>query len=354
MDTPLFWIHTYTDVDRAFWAEHLEAWVPARLFDSHVHIMEPALQIETISDEQARAFWVMELQAAQEADTAARCMAIVYPGREVSCLSFGMPTLGWDIERGNLYVSGEAARRGWQALAVVRPTWVAEQVAWYLAQPAVIGVKPYYATLGYDRSGRDAFQEVSIFDFLPPHQLEVLDARAAWLTLHVPRAGRLGDPDNQRELRALRRRYPRIRLVIAHYGRSYTVPHALEGIVPLADDPGIYMDTSAVLNPEVHYLALKHLGPTRILYGTDNPIFYLRGRRQWAGRSYINRTNYPFHFNTVREAPEIEATYTLYMYEALKALKDACTRLGLGREAVEAIFWGNAQRLMQQGGSADA
>jgi len=72
----------------------------------------------------------------------------------------------------------------------------------------------------------------------------------------------------------------------------------------------------------------------------------MRGRRQWHGRTYVNRCSYPFHFNKDRESPEVEATYTLYMYEALKALKTACDDLGLERHHVENLFHGNAARLI--------
>ncbi len=342
----LHFVHQYTDVDRAFWAEHLEDWVPRRLVDAHVHVADEQLRIETITEQMKRDYWVMELTEMQDADTAARCFRTVYPGREVSCVAFGFPSLGWDIEASNEYIAREAAARGWHSLALVRPTWVAEQLASLLDRPSVIGVKPYYMLMGYDKTGRDKYIEAGIFDFLPHHQLEVLDERGAWVTLHVPRAGRLADPDNIREIRELRRRYPRVRLVIAHLGRSYTLPHAEEGLAPLAEDEGLFFDNSAVLNPAVHDLALRLIGPRRLLYGTDNPIFYMRGRRQWEGRTYRNRTSQPFMFNKEREAPEIEARYTLYMYEALRALRQACEQNGIGREGVEAIFHGNAARLI--------
>jgi amidohydrolase family protein len=339
-------VFTYDDRDREFWASHLEDWVPRRLIDAHVHFVDSVYQIETMSEEMRRAHWSFEVSDMQSAETLERCMGIVFPGREVSCVGFAYPSLGWDVEGANAYVSAEAARRGWRALALVRPTWVAEQVDWLLDQPQVIGVKPYYMMRGYDKTGRDRFIESSIFDFLPHHQLEVIDGRGAWVTLHVPREGRLGHPENLREVREIRRRYPNIKLVIAHLGRSYTLPHAEEGIVPLADDPGLFFDNSAVLNPEVHLLALQRLGPRRILYGTDNPIFYMRGRREWRDRTYINHTSHPFHWNRQREAPEIEARYTLYMYEALKALRGAFERLGLGAEDAEDVFHRNAERLI--------
>jgi hypothetical protein len=340
-------VFTYDDRDREFWARHLEDWVPRRIIDAHVHFVDPALQIETVSEELRRSHWSIEVSEMQSAETLERCLGILYPGREVSCVGFGYPSLGWDIEGSNAHASAEATKRGWRALALVRPTWVAEQLDSILDLPGIIGVKPYYMLLGYDRTGRDKYIESSIFDFLPRHQLEVLDARGSWVTLHVPRQGRLGHPDNLREIREIRRRYPGIRLVIAHLGRSYTLPHAEEGLLPLADDPDLYFDCSAVLNPEVHLLALRRIGPRRILYGTDNPIFYMRGRREWRGRTYINHTSHPFHFNVEREAPEVEARYTLYMYETLKAIRDAFERLGLGARDAEDVFRENALRLIE-------
>jgi uncharacterized protein len=347
MEIPLHSIFTYTDVDRAFWQEHLENWVPQRLIDAHVHIVDPCFQIETITEEMKRQYWVNELSEMQDASTAARCFGIVFPGREVSCVVFGFPSLGWDIEGANLDLSRQATQRGWYALGIIRPTWAPGQVEQYLRLPGIIGVKPYYMLLGYDRVTRDRYLEASIFDFLPHPHLEILNHYGSWVTLHVPKAERLGHPGNLREIQEIRSKYPRIRLIIAHLGRCYTEPHALEGLLPLAEDPGLYFDNSAVLNPAVHRLALEHIGFERILYGTDNPIFYMRGRRQWQGRTYLNRTSHPFYFNQNREPPEIEATYTLFMYEALKGLKQACQDMNLGPDQVQSIFEGNARRLIQ-------
>lgn len=345
-ETPLLHVFTYTDVDRAFWAEHLEDWVPKTIIDAHVHVNNPAFEIETVTEEMLKSSWVTEIMRMPDVATAKRCAEITFPNRKVTYVAFGQVTLGWEIEGSNEDLRAEGLKEGWHTLAVVRPTWVAEQVAWWLDKPGVIGVKPYYTTIGYGKNWHTGYLESSIFDFLPHHQLELLNERRAWVTLHVPKADRLGHPDNQKEVREIRRRYPNVKVVIAHFGRSYTEPHAREGLLPLAEDPGLYFDCSAVLNPAVYRLALEHIGPDRILFGTDNPMFYMRGRRQWEGRTYINRTSHPFFFNKVREAPEIEANYTLYMYEALRAFKEACAATGHGADAVEKMFGGNAQRLI--------
>jgi len=343
---PLHHAWQYTDVDRAFWQEHLEAWVPSEIFDAHTHVDEARFRREAVTEEKRRQHWFNEVDEPISAAEAQRCYELVFPGRRVSCLAFGHPLLEYDIEGGNLSLQQQCVRRGWYRLAVVRPQWSADRVARELDLPRVLGVKVYYALISSDPTTRDKHLEASIFDFLPHHQLELLNDRCAWVTLHVPKADRLGHPANMAEVRQIRRQYPNVVLVIAHLGRSYTLPHAQQSLPQLADDEGLFFDISAVLNPEVLRFALETLGPARLLYGTDNPIFYMRGRQQWHGTSYVNRTNYPFYFNRDREPPEIEAGYTLYMYEALRALKQACNAAGLQRADVEAIFRGNARRLI--------
>jgi predicted TIM-barrel fold metal-dependent hydrolase len=346
---PLYSVWEYNDVDRAYWAEHFEDWLPERIIDAHTHVMEPRFQVVPMSETMRRQFWVNEVRAAIDAVSADRCLATVFPRREVKCVAFGMPALDFDVEAGNDWLQPECSKRGWYNLALVRPQWTQEKVARLLERPGVIGVKPYYSLISLSTETRDLHLEASIFDFLPHHLLEVVNDRHAWVTLHVPKAARLGHPDNIREIREIRRRYPNVVLVIAHLGRCYTEAHALEAIPALADDPGIYFDSSAVVNPASHRVALQYVGPRRILYGSDNPIFYMRGRRQYNDRTYINRTNYPFYFNKDREPPEIEATYTLMMYEDLRAIKQACRELGIvARADIEAIFHDNAARLIEE------
>ena len=337
----------YTDVDRAFWERHLANWLPERIFDAHTHVNEPQFRLEERSEEKLRQYWVNEVSEPIGAADAQRCYETVFPDREVCCLAFGHPSLEYDIERSNESLQRECIQRHWYRLAVAKPDWSAERLTQELQLPNTLGIKVYYALIpGQDPDSRDKHLEASIFQFLPHHQLEVLNQRGACVMLHVPKADRLGHPQNIAEIKQIRRDYPRVVVIIAHFGRSYTLPHAQQALPQLADDEGLYFDNSAVLNPQVHRLALQTLGPERILYGTDNPIFYMRGRRQWRGTSYINRTSYPFHFNKDREPPEVEAQYTLYMYEALLAIKQAAKQLELTSDQIEAIFHRNTERIL--------
>ncbi len=345
---PLHYVWNFTDVDRAFWAEHLEGWLPLRIVDAHTHIAHARHRLEPMTEAKRRQYWVNELLEPMDGPTAEHCYRTVFPKRESACVAFGLPDLEFDVEGGNDYVQQECAKRGWHSLAVTRPQWSQQTVAALLDAPGVIGVKPYYSLISADRETRDRHLEASIFEFLPHHVLEVVNARHGWVTLHVPKADRLGHPDNVREVREIRRHYPNIVLVIAHLGRCYTEPHAREALPQFSDDPGLYFDTSAVLNPVCHRIALECFGPGRLLYGSDNPVMYMRGRRQYHDRTYLNRTNHPFHFNRDREPAEVETRYTLFMYEDIRAIKQACTELGIaGREDVAKIFHANADRLIE-------
>ena len=345
---PLHHVWQYTDMDRAFWLEHLDPWLPQRIFDAHTHVTNPRLRLAPMSEEKRRQYWVNEVAEPIAAADAEHCSRVVFPGREFSCLCFGSVSLDYDVEGENADLQIECQRHGWYRLAVVRPQWSAERVAQELDHPGVVGVKVYYALIDNDPTTRDKYLEASIFDFLPHHQLELLNDRGSWVTLHVPRAGRLGHPQNIAEVQEIRKKYPNVVLVIAHLGRCYTVPHAVEAFPHFRDDEGLFFDASAVMNPDVHHLALQTFGPKRILYGSDNPVFYMRGRRQFRQREYINRTSYPFFFNRQRERAEVEATYTLYMYEELRAIRQACERLDLDRQAIEAIFHDNALGLIER------
>jgi predicted TIM-barrel fold metal-dependent hydrolase len=345
--TPLHFVWQYTDVDRAFWNEHLEGWLPRQLIDAHTHVAEPAHRLTPMTETMRRQYWVNELFEPIPAAAAERCYRTVFPNRELTCVAFAMPDLDFDLDLGNAYLQQECPRRGWHSLAVVRPQWTQEKVAALLDAPGVIGLKPYYSLISANRETRDAHLEAGIFDFLPHTILEVANDRGAWVTLHVPRAGRLGHPQNILEIRELRRRYPNIVLVIAHLGRCYTAPHALEALPQFADDPCLFFDTSAVLNPVCHRVALEQFGPRRVIYGSDTPILYMRGRRQYRDRAYVNRTDHPFYFNKDREAPGLEARYTLFMYEDLRAIKQACAELGLtDPKLIAAIFHDNASGLI--------
>ena len=330
------------DVDRRFWAERIAPWLPQRVFDAHRHI-NLAEHLGPQPPRSGPPKFPDEIAGPEAIELARQAYAELLPGHEVEFLAFGSPQPAGHLAENNAYLSRGLAGSGSVALALTPPTWDQELLLHQLRLPGIIGAKPY-ERLHPDWSGG----EVSIFDFVPHQHLEVLNELGAWLTLHLPRAERLADPANISEVLQLRQRYPQVVLVIAHLGRSYSGYYARAGFPALAEDPGILFDTSAVLNPAVLALALDRFGPQRLLFGTDLPIFYMRGRRIWRGKEYINLTSGDYSRNTNRQPPEVEATYTLSLYEMIAALGDTIQALGYLEDALQAVFHDNARRLVAQ------
>ena len=336
MEHPYFQLR---DVDRLFWSERIAPFLPNELFDAHRHIATPQ-HLDPISPERIKRNWALEVARHETLEEAQLGYAQLFPGKSVSCLAFGLPLRECHLDENNAYLSDRLQKTASSALALTTPEWKAEKVAHWLRQPRIIGIKPYQDLIaGFDGG------DVSVFDFCPHEHLEVLDEVGGWLTLHLPRSERLSHPHNIAEIREIRQRYPRIVLVVAHIGRSYAGRYAREGLPALCEDEGILFDTSAVLNPAVYALALDRVGPQRLLFGSDFPILYLRGRRRWEGDRYINLTSGDYSWNTHREPPEVEATYTLYVYEAIAACIDTCHALGFDAAALRAIFHDNARRI---------
>ncbi len=123
MSTPLHFHWQYTDVDRAFWAEHLENWLPRRILDAHTHVADPRLRLTPMSEAMRRQYWVNEVFEPIDAPTAEHCYRTVFPGREFSCVALGVPDLAFDIDGGNRYLQAQCPSRGWHSLAVIRPQW---------------------------------------------------------------------------------------------------------------------------------------------------------------------------------------------------------------------------------------
>jgi hypothetical protein len=223
-----------------------------------------------------------------------------------------------------------------------RPDWPAQKVRDQLQGRFFSGIKPYP---DFARRGKD--QEVSIFDFLPRCHLKVVDELGKIVLLHIPRRNRLRDKNNIGEIKEIRQKYPRIRLIIAHLGRSYCSVFAKEGLKYFRNDPGIFFDTSAVLNPEVYRIALEEIGPDSLLFGSDFPITLMRGIREWHDEKYVNFTSGDYIWNTNRKSRQEEAKYTLFVYEQIKACRQALKSTGLPAQAAHKIFFANAQLLLQ-------
>ena len=198
--------------------------------------------------------------------------------------------------------------------------------------------------------------EIRIFDYLPPHQLDVLN-RHGWIAmLHIPRAGRLRDPVNLAQMIEIEHRWPDVRLVIAHVGRAYCPEDVGDAFAVLADTRRMFFDISANTNAEVFAHLIRAVGPRRILFGSDLPILRMRMRRICEGGRYVNLVPPGLYGDTsgdpnMREVDDDEAgRLTFFMYEEVAAFRQAAEACGLTREEVADVFCNNGLRLLAEAG----
>jgi glutamate-1-semialdehyde 2,1-aminomutase len=335
----------YRDVDREFYERHLRDFVPARLFDAHMHV-HLAQHVPPLTDELRARNWAGAVShPAYPVEAAEADYAKLFPESEVYRLQFGTIYREADFEACNDYNAANADRRRVWALLVLDPVLPADRLRERLLSGRFSGVKPYWSMV----PGK-AEADVKLDEMIAPGQLEVLDDLGLMATIHVPGPERIRDEHTRRVLREWCARYPKARFVVAHLGRAYAFPFARDSFADLASIEGLLFDCCAVLNPEVFELAFRTIGPGRILWGTDFPVLSrMRGYRVWEGETYRNITSADYPWNTDRQPPEVEAQYTYFIYEALKGMREGAERAGLTQGDLEDVFFANAHRLLAEG-----
>lgn len=109
---------------------------------------------------------------------------------------------------------------------------------------------------------------------------------------------------------------------------------------------GFYFDTSAVINTDVYKIAFEKIPLKNILYGSDLPILFWHGKREYTEKQYTNLCRENYSWNKHLDSPENEEKYTLFIYEQLRAILDAADMTGLDNKNKEAIFYDNTYRLL--------
>lgn len=334
----------YTELDRAFYEEHLRGRMPKRFLDAHTHINLPE-HIRDVPASRIADDWALQNGMHMTADDAKFYYDKMFPDQEWAITAFPFPVKEAHIEDNNDYVA-RCADEGKIAygLMCIKPEYSCEYIERELRTKNFSGVKPYPDMVSGQKGA-----EIGIFEFLPREQLRLAERMGIPVVMHLPRAGRMPDDGNIRELREIRQTYPDLKMVIAHCGRCYTPYHFSLALEKLGEDAkGFYYDTAAVLNPAVLRMALERLGPQRILYGTDEPIFLWHGYRDWTEKTYINLAREDFPWNAHHQDAAAEAGYTLFVYRQLDNLLTEIERAGLSAEEKEAIFFGNCRRVFER------
>ncbi|MEW5815660.1 MAG: amidohydrolase family protein [Spirochaetota bacterium] len=336
------------DIDRRVYEEELKLFLPGKIIDIHTHVWIDSLKKHTDKEFNRVVKWPALVAKDNSVEDLTDTYRLMFPGKSVTPLMFSLVTREEDFDSLNNYVRDSAARYRYPALLFTPPWWRGEEMEQRIIQGGFKGIKVYlnlapeYIPVG----------EIRIFDFLPHHQLEVINRHRWIVMLHIPRNDRLNDPVNLAQMLEIERKYPDVRLIIAHVGRAYCpedVGHAFE---VLSETQQMMFDFAANTNDYVFTKLIQAVGPKRILFGSDLPILRMRMRRVCEGGNYVNLVPRGLYGDVsgdknmrAVEGEEAEKL-TFFMYEELLAFKKAAVATGLTKKDIEDIFYNNACSLI--------
>jgi glutamate-1-semialdehyde 2,1-aminomutase len=323
-----------TENDRLLITKRLSDFIPKEIYDIHVHPYNPT--------HFAPGSWNFLKDAGLLGCAEHRQGLRNYMGVDtIHGLYFGLPHKSAERAELNAWVTGEVRENGSslsRSLLVASPQDNPEQVANALRNGLFVGIKVYHCY-----APRPDTMNASLAEYAPDWMWEILHETKGVLLLHIVRDGAIDDIDNQKEIRRLCRTYPNVRLILAHVARSFNYRNARSGLYTIADLEQVVVDTAAIAEKEAFSAAIKILGPSRVLWGSDFPVSEMRGRCVTIGNNF-----YWLHPEVI--APEYRTAgseqMTLVGIESLLTLREACEDAGMTTSDVQNIFLNNALRLL--------
>ncbi len=265
-----------------------------------------------------------------------------FPDRGYEAVCFGYPTPAVDWEKDTAYVAAAARNNaglwplllGGPALGISRERY--EQA---LDAGGFLGFKVFLNWYG------DAYGATRIEDMVGPLERALANERRLVVLLHVPRAGRLADPEIQAGVRWLARECPQAKIVLAHCGRCYLPSEMKAAIGCLRGLDNVWMDTSMVMDSLVIQIALNEIGPARLLFGTDFPVAAMHGRRVRVHDHWVDVVAPGYPPSAYRVAGEGFGAGPM-AWEIVQAIRWACELAGIDELGRHGIFYGNGKRLL--------
>ncbi len=335
------------DVDRRFYREKLRGFLPDQIIDVHTHVWLKGFR--KVPPTGRAVTWPLRVAEQDPVEDLAETYELLFPGKAVKPLMFSfVESHEDDFEAANAYVSRAAREHGSAALVFASPQWSAQRLEREILKEGFIGAKVYLTLSPADI----AVNQIRIFDFLPRHQLEVLNEHGWIVMLHIPRSGRLRDPVNLADMLEIDRRYPNAKVIIAHVGRAYCPEDVGDAFAVLRETKHLLFDISANTNAAVFEQLIRAVGPRRILFGSDLPITRMRMQRICEKGNYVNLVPRGLYGDVsddkhMREVEGEQAdTLSFFLYEEIDAFRRAAQAVGLTPGDIEDVFYANAERLI--------
>ncbi len=330
----------YTVRDRKVYQEELRDFLPAKLFDAHVHLFDPACLRPGFAFPDRSCF--RKFGGTFTLEQLLEWAAVWLPDQELHVNGFGQPGNDSDLDQSGVYAGRISDNRRFFGLALVSPKDKLETVIQRVKSNHLCGYKPYLRFVDWKPEA-----DITIEDMLPTEQMQFADECGLAIMLHIPRPERLADPVNQRQMLELCHCHPNAQIIFAHIGRAYYLRNVEGFLDGIARCPNAYLDTAMVNHEGVLEYALRHFPRERILFGSDAPIACLRGKSVEINNQYAYLMGEDYAIGASIFDADRAVAFTSFYYEQLRGIKRASERARLPTAEVENIFFNNADSLFQ-------
>ena len=240
--------------------ERFKPRIPEKVFDSHFHIS--LNEIPDIPNERSFETWKEYTNSYLGGDRIKGGLIMCHPRRYDK---------KEDFDANRLFACGLAEEHeGFVSGLVVRPQDdVNETVSLIEKYPHIVALKPYrnYAIA-------ENTYEADIVTYAPEWMWEIADHYGMCMVLHLSHyKDILSDPGNGEQIRYFCKKYPHVKLNLAHCALGHN-PHKMKaGLHYLDGLDNIWMDVSGVGETLSIIYALKAIGPKRVMYASDGYNF---------------------------------------------------------------------------------
>lgn len=310
-----------------------QSWLPNVIIDCHAHcnLSEHVRSIdEHAYNHMLSTFPSFSLTESKE------WHALFHPGKTIRSLRFPKTFRGINHRAANLYLLEQSDAEDRAALYGLPDD--PEYTIGMLAHSRVSALKMYYSYLEPPA--------VEIYQYFPKVILEEAQRRDIPIILHPPQ--RITMCLDQ--ILTLARDFPCLRICLAHLSLTKSVVSGLEeAFTAITAFPQVYFDTALVPSSEVIGMALRIVGPDRIMYGSDEPLHLIRSvpyLHPQKGERLT--TEYPYHWidpADYQEYRHLAVGVTHAHWQALIAIRTAVSTLPKEEQdsAKQKLFHNNAK-----------
>ncbi len=326
--------------DREIYDREIKNFLPDKILDAHVHIWlekhinnfpektnNPFIDFKNFPE-----FSIEDFEIIKEK---------LFKNKKYTGIFFGNPFRNLNLEKMNSYIFNLTKKDNY-FLYIPSPVddLSNEFFSKISSYSGFIGFKPYPKLADKKQN-----EEVKITDFLNTNVLEYADSNEMLILLHLPRKRRLADKNNIFELKEITKKYKKIKLILAHSGRSYCLCDIENAIEEIKDIKNLYFELSFIHDWEIVQLILNKIDNKKIIYGSDMPVSTLKGKNVCINNEHYFVTKEPFEWSIGSQFLNLGFTY--FLYEQIRALKKAFYNLGIKKDShIEDIFFNNINNII--------